>query len=451
MFLVNYKRKKGNGVPIVIGSSLQRNCPTDEDPIEDYSDHEEAGVWSQSKRQRKATSQRSTGISPANFHSKSEPNSTRQKCPRQCKQKKMGRAHSSDVHADQSYGSDNEYTFDDDSFPLADLGRAGNLRNRDVAQTKVVSKEMDAVRIAIGKKVFSTRCKLKFIRLSSGKGYLILSYHKGSHLTRVDHEISLDFDSLKEMKYYLADEEENPLGTVISVDFDESEELSFLAMNVTPTEDNGLKKFTSAYVPDGDDLNKRYIAIEFRSNSDFRNFLNVMREDEFLNAFVTEESKLTAANADKYGRTLLEEARKERQNREKSIGSPRLRRTRKSRLGAKATNNVMVVFPFGADEEEIDGAAIGLIELSSASVSRAVVSVGKVSKAALKTSGDAELTGPKPSDDAETAENDKGDSNEQAKPRAHFLTIREEENERLQPGEFLNDTLIDFWMQWYVS
>jgi hypothetical protein len=44
------------------------------------------------------------------------------------------------------------------------------------------------------------------------------------------------------MRYYLADEEENPLGTVVSVDFDESEELSFLAMKVTPIEDNGLQK-----------------------------------------------------------------------------------------------------------------------------------------------------------------------------------------------------------------
>jgi hypothetical protein len=179
-----------------------------------------------------------------------------------------------------------------------------------------------------------------------------------------------------------------------------------------------------------------------------------MREDEFLNVFVTKESKLTAADINEYGGILIEEGRKERQNRENSMGSPRLRRTRKSRHGAKASNEVMVVFPFGslgADEEEIDGAAAGLNELNSASVSRAIVPVGEGSKTALKTSDDDELTGPNSSDDAETAENDKGDSNEKSKPRAHFLTIREEDNERLQPGEFLNDTLIDFWMQWYVA
>jgi Ulp1 family protease len=34
------------------------------------------------------------------------------------------------------------------------------------------------------------------------------------------------------------------------------------------------------------------------------------------------------------------------------------------------------------------------------------------------------------------------------KSRGHFLTIREEDLSRLSPGEFLNDTLVDFWMQW---
>ena len=32
--------------------------------------------------------------------------------------------------------------------------------------------------------------------------------------------------------------------------------------------------------------------------------------------------------------------------------------------------------------------------------------------------------------------------------RSHFLTIREEDMDRLEHGEYLNDTLVDFWMQW---
>jgi hypothetical protein len=54
---------------------------------------------------------------------------------------------SSDVHADsdQSYGSNDDYAFDENSLTLVDLGRAGNVRTRDVAQRKLVSKEMDLV------------------------------------------------------------------------------------------------------------------------------------------------------------------------------------------------------------------------------------------------------------------------------------------------------------------
>jgi len=35
-----------------------------------------------------------------------------------------------------------------------------------------------------------------------------------------------------------------------------------------------------------------------------------------------------------------------------------------------------------------------------------------------------------------------------ATARTHYLTLRQDEMERLEPGEFLNDTLIDFFMRW---
>jgi hypothetical protein len=370
---------------------------------------------------------------------KSGPTVTRSTYPRQAKGKTK-------TVADLSGSDSDSYAHDE----------YGSSRARDAPGRKSVDKKMDAVRIAIGKKLFSTGCKLKFRSLSStGPGYLTLSYDKGQ-FTHVEHRISLDYDSVQEMKYYLADEEDDPSGATITIDFDESEQLSFLAMQIVPNEDNGLSKFTNAYVPspkksdDSDSkVNKRYIAIEFRSNNEFRDFLKVMKEDEFLNVFVSEESKLVAEDANEYGSTLLEAAKKERKNRESSIGSPRLRKTRSSRPGAKASNKVLVVFPFGAGEVEIDRAAEGLNELHSASVSRAVVPVGEDSKAVLKTSDGEEGTGPNSSDDAETSENEKADSSEMTNSRAHFLTIHEEDNERLQPGEFLNDTLIDFWMQWY--
>jgi Ulp1 family protease len=32
--------------------------------------------------------------------------------------------------------------------------------------------------------------------------------------------------------------------------------------------------------------------------------------------------------------------------------------------------------------------------------------------------------------------------------RSHYLTIRENEMAKLEPGQLLNDTLVDFWMSW---
>ena len=139
----------------------------------------------------------------------------------------------------------------------------------------------------------------------------------------------------------------------------------------------------------------------------------------------------------------------------------------------------MVVFPFGfsrADEEQIDGAAARLTELNSESLSRSFVWVGGGSKSALKTCNDDEcvdaggiarrVNHPAPgsiepvcvwlldsSDDSDTAENDERHLKDEkrASLRSHFITIREEDTDRLEPGEYLNDTLIDFWMQWYVA
>ena len=418
------------------GATLQQTCPMNADPIVESSSDEELG---QRKSLRKGAAQRSTGVNASSFHAKSGPNIPRSTQSRKTKGK---------IKVVEELSDSGSYTYDQDGCAHAE----------DAPERKAVFKEMDAVRIAIGKKVFSTRCKLKFRSLSlEGKRlrYLTLSYDRGEKSARIDHKINLDFDSVLEMKYYLADEEDST-GSTIAIDFDESEQLSFLAMQIVPNEDNGLSKFTNAYVPSpnsGNDsdskVNKRYIAIEFRSNNEFRDFLKVMREDKFLNAFLTEDSKLTMTNADEYGRTLLEAARKERINRESSIGSPRCR-TRSSRRSAKATNKILLVFPFGAGEVVTDQAAEGLKELYSASVSKAVVPFGEDTKAVLNTSDGKDGTGSTSSNDAESSETDKTDSNEKAKSRAHFLTIREEDNERLQPGEFLNDTLIDFWMQWYV-
>jgi hypothetical protein len=97
-------------------------------------------------------------------------------------------------------------------------------------------------------------------------------------------------------------------------------------------------------------------------------------------------------------------------------------------------------------EEEIDKAANGLrAELDCASVISSIVPIVSGSQTAVKTSTDNNFVDM-------TAETDTGDLNKKANPRPSFITIREKERSLLEdPTEWLNDTLIDFWMEWYVT
>jgi Ulp1 family protease len=38
--------------------------------------------------------------------------------------------------------------------------------------------------------------------------------------------------------------------------------------------------------------------------------------------------------------------------------------------------------------------------------------------------------------------------NEKVTPRNHFVQILPKDLDKLQPGEYLNDSLLDFWMMW---
>ena len=126
---------------------------------------------------------------------------------------------------------------------------------------------------------------------------------------------------------------------------------------------------------------------------------------------------------EKYAKALLEDRRKER--------AARMRIARRTRSGVnkkkdEADNKLLLVYPFDFDEEELSKAASGLKELGGdlLGLDRTEVSAqGQV-------------------DGDQVAEEMKKST------RTHYVTIREDDKERLCPGQFLNDTLVDFWMRW---
>jgi Ulp1 family protease len=132
-----------------------------------------------------------------------------------------------------------------------------------------------------------------------------------------------------------------------------------------------------------------------------------------------------------------------------SIESP-TSRTKQGFLEGKKEEDILLVYPFDGDEQLIEKAAEGLDEASRGDPYNA----DSVSERVMVEATEIDTTDPKVSDAGKVSSggSDKGEADPETntRGRAHFITVRVEDYERLEPGEFLNDTLIDFWMQWYV-
>ena len=144
---------------------------------------------------------------------------------------------------------------------------------------------------------------------------------------------------------------------------------------------------------------------------------------QHLGMWCTKESEMEFFEVERYMTALLDDSRKEM--------TERMRIARKTRSGVNkkrddAVNKLLVVYPFDIEDALLSAAASGLKELGGdlLGLDRSVVGV----RGQLGESNIADGT-KKPT-------------------KAHYVTIREDDKERLCPGQFLNDTLVDFWMRW---
>ena len=118
---------------------------------------------------------------------------------------------------------------------------------------------------------------------------------------------------------------------------------------------------------------------------------------------------------------------------------------RSSFIAGRPEEAILLVYPFAGDPILMDKAAEGLNEASGQpleprGIDEMAVLEQKSSRLTLQSN-----SGSSDSDDAEAKTKDS-----KAKARQHYVTIRVEDYERLEPQEWLNDSLVDFWMQWYV-
>lgn len=158
--------------------------------------------------------------------------------------------------------------------------------------------------------------------------------------------------------------------------------------------------------------------------------LEQMKDNPTLETFFLCDPKIEFYNLKEYTAALIEDTVKENNNRRRSTRLSRANAKKKSSTSEKP----ILVFPFTAEDDAFFTAASTLNELKLAREQTSVES----ERASIQPQ-DSDLNEPQ-------AENE----NERVKgsARTHYITIREDDMERLEPGEFLNDSLVDFWMKW---
>ena len=209
-------------------------------------------------------------------------------------------------------------------------------------------------------------------------------------------------------------------------------DLNFVAMKVEPNGQNGLKKYFSSSRKEKSDECKFYVVLEFRSYKDVLDLLGIMRTSREYASFADKTARLSNFDASTYVKAFIEFDQ-----------SNAARESRTAFIDGRGSDDVILVYPFEADQTELSRAAEGLLEASGAPLTDAI---GKERESDLldpmraspvSRRGGLSLPGPVDSPTPAKCRN-----------RSHFLTIRIRDYERLDPGEWLNDTLVDFWLRW---
>ena len=123
---------------------------------------------------------------------------------------------------------------------------------------------LGALRIVVGKKVFSRKCSLS-IQLGTDNPYLLLRYSNEGR--KHEHYVHLEGDELRELKYYIAkdDEEESLI---------DEDPMTIIAFRVRPTDKNKLTMYPNAYnqkdSENGQKNGRHYISVELRDPDEFQ-------------------------------------------------------------------------------------------------------------------------------------------------------------------------------------
>jgi hypothetical protein len=225
---------------------------------------------------------------------------------------------------------------------------------------------------------------------------------------------------------------------------DDDSDFSFLAMQILPSQEtNDLSRYSSSYRPkEGEPSKLQYIVLEFRADFEHADFCK--KVGTILAPLIGAPGLLDHGKRDHFAGALIEHSRKTLKHRQRY-------ETQSSFTEGRDGESILLVYPFDGDPAQIDAAAEGLREASGRILTNSdnlssdddvVYLEGCASKLSAESNGD--TNGDEASSDVEKAE-------VKVKVRQTYVTIRVKDYERLDPEEWLNDSLVDFWMQWYVA
>lgn len=196
----------------------------------------------------------------------------------------------------------------------------------------------------------------------------------------------------------------------------ESEEVinsSFLVLTMTLTETERVEQICDGWGIDFEQAD-RCVSIEFRNQEELWHVLSYLES----NSDTDDTIHLDESKAQEYFARLCPDETYDPE-------SPRKKRRTFDPvfLRGREEEDVVLVYPFAGDKTSIERASSGLEVLGN---------FGRDS-------------------DSELVLLDQAEKEESGGSRGHTLTISVGDCKRLAPGTFLNDTLIDFFMQWYES
>jgi len=408
-------KKSRKGKPIVPGASTEAFSKSQE-----TTSSQESRGWSERPRRSNRKSLNPYGTSRFNNSQQEDPDYTyaqnlqEQEDLFEASRRRMSRGRSAKKKKKPATNEDEPIVLSSDS--------------EEEEQEELQNKEYDLFRISLGKKVYSNSCLLTFLPRSNE---LTLDFCKSKRKTRNSNPqpekvyFKLNQETLKEFKFY----EQKKSGNDES--FDNAVGFSFVAIRVTPAQSNNLATYPNHYKPESEDApNKsRYVVLQFRIDGDFEDFRTKMHDHL---SGILPPGEIAKEEAFSFAEALVDDS-------QRMATSRRAMENQSAFIKGRNDDSVLLVYPFAGDSAEIEAAANGLQEPS-----------GKLSSDASDDESEEEETSKMQS--SNTAAGDVADSKEEAvskvKVRQHYVTLRVKDYERLEPQEWLNDSLVDFWMQW---